>query len=380
MLDGAAGRPKQVRQRIGGDVGAGQQQTFLARFGREGLAQGLRGVLRRHEVGLEEVLPQHAGRRGPDGGDADTGQGAGVHAQRSQALDQARRPVGRREDQPVELPQAPQRRVDDGPVLGRANLDGGALDDVRPEEGEPLGQPGSLPPRSRHEDPLPPERQLLQPGDPLAEADHLADDDECGGFDVRLGGGVRGRRQRGLDGPLVRPGRVLDDGDGRLLAPSGGEEPLGNRRQVAHAHVEDERVDAGQGVVVDGRLALGGVLVAGDERDGRGASPVGQGDAGVAAGGDGRRHAGDDAEGDAGGRQGVGLLAAAAEDQRVPALEPDHDLPGSALLDKQGADLLLAKPRGPGALADVDPLGARRGQRQQLRRRQPVVKNHIRLR
>ena len=36
------------------------------------------------------------------------------------------------------------------------------------------------------------------------------------------------------------------------------------------------------------------------------------------------RNAGDDLEGDAGGLEGLGLLAPAAEDQRIPAFEACH--------------------------------------------------------
>ena len=53
------------------------------------------------------------------------------------------------------------------------------------------------------------------------------------------------------------------------------------------------------------------------------------------------------------------LLAAAAEHQRVAALEPHDPLPGAAVLDEQPVDLLLRHLRPAALLADVDELRVR---------------------
>ena len=93
----------------------------------------------------------------------------------------------------------------------------------------------------------------------------------------------------------------------------------------ADAHVEDERAgEGGQRRPVDRALGLAGILVRRHEGDRRGHVAMGDRDAGVG----GRRHtgghAGHDLERHAGLDQRLRLLAAAAEDERVAALEA-HD-------------------------------------------------------
>ena len=81
--------------------------------------------------------------------------------------------------------------------------------------------------------------------------------------------------------------------------------------------------------------------------------------------------------GDAGLGQHGRLLAAAGEHERVAALQPHDGLAGPAPLDQQRADVLLGHRVAPRRLADVDPLGARRRQVEQLGGRQPVVHHHV---
>ena len=61
---------------------------------------------------------------------------------------------------------------------------------------------------------------------------------------------------------------------------------------------------------------------------------------------------GHDLEGDAGGAQRGGLLAASCEDERVAALEAHDGAAGvaAAVLDEEGVDLVLGRARTPGAL------------------------------
>ena len=103
----------------------------------------------------------------------------------------------------------------------------------------------------------------------------------------------------------------------------------------------------------------------------------GEGDARIGPGGDGRRHARHHAEGAPGGREGVGLLAPAAEDQRVAALQPDDELALAALGHEQLVDLRLGHGVGVGSFADVDQLGVGAAARQQGGVRQPVVTHHV---
>ena len=126
-------------------------------------------------------------------------------------------------------------------------------------------------------------------------------------------------------------------------------------------------------------MILGRVLVAGDERDARGDTPVRDGDARVGGGGDPARDAGDDLEGYSRFYQGKRLLTAAPEDVRVAPLQAHHRLAGAAELDEEGVDLLLRHRGLSGLLADVDKL--RFGPRvfQQALRGEPVVDDGVGL-
>ena len=74
-----------------------------------------------------------------------------------------------------------------------------------------------------------------------------------------------------------------------------------------------------------------------------------------------------------------GLLAAAAEQEVVAALQPHHaaSLPG--LFDEDRVDVFLRRLRAPRDLADVDLLGVRAGLVEHGERRQPVVDDDIGL-
>ena len=86
---------------------------------------------------------------------------------------------------------------------------------------------------------------------------------------------------------------------------------------------------------VERGLRLGRVLVAGDERHAAGELAVRDRDAGVGGRGDAGRHAGHDLERDAGLAQHERLLAAAAEHERVAALEAHDAPPGARVLEQQ---------------------------------------------
>ena len=92
---------------------------------------------------------------------------------------------------------------------------------------------------------------------------------------------------------------------------------------------------------------------------------MGDRDPGVGGRGDARGDPGNDLELDPGGGKRLGLLAAAAEHERVAALQPDDAAPGAGALDHQRLDLLLRDASRARALADVDELGvvARAGER-----------------
>ena len=72
-----------------------------------------------------------------------------------------------------------------------------------------------------------------------------------------------------------------------------------------------------------------------------------------------RSNAGDDFERNAGVGQSFGLFAAATEDERIAAFQPDDVAAALAAFDKQRADLFLRERVFGFLLADVDALGGR---------------------
>jgi hypothetical protein len=135
---------------------------------------------------------------------------------------------------------------------------------------------------------------------------------------------------------------ALDDRGGLTwIAPACGEAP-GDQRQLPDPHVEDQRArEAGERVPVERGARLLGILVARDERHRGGGVAVGHRDARIRGGGDARRHARHHLERHAGRGEHLGLLAAAAEHERIPALQPHDALAGARELDEQGARLVL---------------------------------------
>ena len=81
--------------------------------------------------------------------------------------------------------------------------------------------------------------------------------------------------------------------------------------------------------------------VAGDDDELVGEPAVGHRDAGDPGDGDRAGDAGDDLHRDVGGRAREELLHAAAEDERVPALEPDDEPARARVPDERRVDLLL---------------------------------------
>ena len=86
---------------------------------------------------------------------------------------------------------------------------------------------------------------------------------------------------------------------------------------------------------------------------------------------------GHDLELDPGLAQRFALLAAAAEDERVAALEPDDALARARGLDQPLADLLLRDRGHARLLADVDELGVLAGAVERAGRDQAVVEDRV---
>ena len=150
--------------------------------------------------------------------------------------------------------------------------------------------------------------------------------------------------QGGHQGLLGAARAPANERHGRVLAAAPGHEVARDHGQVLHAHVEHQRAVAlGVDLPVVAALLLGGVLVPGDEADARGVVAVGHRDARIGRGGHAGRDAGHHLEGDARLHQLLGLLAAAAEDVRVAALQAGHALAGAGLVDDELVDLVLGR-------------------------------------
>ena len=86
---------------------------------------------------------------------------------------------------------------------------------------------------------------------------------------------------------------------------------------------------------------------------------------------------GHDLERHAGGGEGLRLLAATAEDERVAALEAHDEAPREPVLDETGVDLLLGHRVVVGPLRGVDQQAAGGRLVEQLATDQPVVHQHL---
>ena len=89
---------------------------------------------------------------------------------------------------------------------------------------------------------------------------------------------------------------------------------------------------------------------------------MGHRDTGVGRHGNRRADPGYDFEGNAGVRQRLGFFPSPAEDERVATFQPDHRLPCLGARDEQVIDLGLGNGVMIGAFADVNQLGAARGE------------------
>ena len=226
----------------------------------------------------------------------------------------------------------------------------------------------------------PKQRRALEPGQPLAQRRHRPDDGDRGRPDARRPRPAR--RSPPACAVTVRwPGSVPRS---TTAAGSAAGRPCSisarrDRGQRAHAHVEDERAREGrQRRPVERALGLGRILVRGHEGDRRGLVAVGDRDARVGGCGDAGGHAGHDLERHARLGERLGLLAAAAEHERVAALQAHHPLAlraharRAARLISSCADAGVA-----GLLADVDQLGVRPRVLAAAARDQAVVDDHV---
>ena len=222
------------------------------------------------------------------------------------------------------------------------------------------------------------ERAGVEPRQLVVQGRNLTHDDDGGVRQAALGrvgcDGVQAPDGDALGGP----GAALDDGRRRLAGHAVRHEALGDDGQVLHAHEEHEGAPQVRHLLpVHGRGQLRGVLVAGDHRERRGHPAVRHGDARIRRRGDAGRDARHHGERDAVGSQLLGLLAAAAEHERVAAFEAHERASRRGLLHEQRVDLVLREGVAVGRLAHVHELACRGRLRDDVRRHEPVVHEHV---
>ena len=346
-----------LAQRLDQDVAPlarARDQDALERHVRQRLDEPFGHRSPRDGVGRDPVLAERPRGAGAHRRDVQAGEAARVAAGGEQPREQLVDAVGARRHQPVVAAQVRE--------LGRERdgADRGRLDHRRPELAQPRRERAGLRAGARDGDGAPVQRAPLEPRQVVAQGHHRPDQRHRGRPDA-LGRGALGHvGERGHERALARQRAALDHRDGLVRRAPLGLQPLGDPRQRADAHVEDERArEASERAPIEHRLGLVGVLVAGDEGDAAGQLPVRDRDARVRRRGDPGGHAGHDLELDARLAQHERLLAAAAEHQRIAALEPHHPPPGAPVLDEQPVDLLLRHLRPAALLADVDQLRVR---------------------
>ena len=292
--------------------------------------------------------------------------------------------VRAREDQPLIRVELRDGRIDGRiAVIGRGDCDSRLLDDAGAELFEAGRELRGLAARARDEHRLAKERLLAQLVEPLqlaAQLDDLADDEDGRGLQSRLldiFGDLADRRHKDL---LLRLRAPANDGSRRIGRTAIRDELRRDVRQIGHAHEEDERVDACRELVpADVALALRRVFMAGDDGERRRDAAVRDGDAGIGRHRDGRRDARHDLERQAVLLEQQPLLAAAAEDKRVAALEAHDRLALFCLIDEQLVDVRLLHRVVARGLADVDELRIARRPAEDAVIREAVVDDNLGL-
>ena len=357
-----------VRQDVAG-LGRPRDQDALAAHVGQRLEQALGHEALGHHVRAHPVPLELGGGAGTDGGDGGAGERPRVAAERVEVGADAVR--AREADQVIGLRPGEQNGA-------RLDPDRGRLEHLGAQLAQPRGEAAGLVAGARDRDDLAVQRTALEPGERVAERSDRADHGNGRRPKARLADAFGDLGERGGDRALARQSAAGDHGRRLLRVAPCRAEPLGDQREVADAHVEDERAgEAGQGVPVEHRLLLAGILVAGDEGDGGRSIAVCHGDARVGRRGHARRHARHDLEGDARGRQRLGLLAPAAEHEGVASLEAYDPAAGAAELHEQGVEVVLLHRRRARLLADVSELRLGARPFEGPRRDEAVVEDHV---
>ena len=222
-------------------------------------------------------------------------------------------------------------------------------------------------------------RQLLVPGELVGQAAHAADHDDCRRLDARTLRLLGKRGHRGDNAPLTCGRTLLQHRRRSVGAHARVQQARHDIGKRTDAHEEHERaLRAHERLEVD--VVIGaGALVAGDDVQRRREIAVRHGNAVVGGNGDGRRDAGHDFVGHAMLGEQLELLAAAAEHERVAALQAHDLVAGERLVEQHLADLLLAHRVVRSALAHVDRARVARNAGQHAIAHERVVHDHVGL-
>ena len=164
--------------------------------------------------------------------------------------------------------------------------------------------------------------------------------------------------------------RLRHDRRRRLRRPPARHERRARLFEPAESHVEDERPFARD---VRREIELAGVRVRRHERHAGRALAVRERDGRRRRRAQRRGDAGDHLEGNARGRELLGLFSAASEDERIAALEADDVLALEGPLDDERMDARLVVPAAAGPPPDRDELRVARSQREDARGHELVV-------
>jgi hypothetical protein len=205
---------------------------------------------------------------------------------------------------------------------------------------------------------------------------HVTYDDHRRRGQAGFGDALRDRLQRRDQRPLPRGRRPLDHRDRCCPGATGVLERVGDRRDAADAHQQDQRAwKRRQRREIDLRFVLGRVLMPGHDGERRRQPTMRDGDARVRGSGDRRRHPGHDLVAETRGATRLCLLGATAKHERVAALQPDDRLPRVRAGHEQVVDLVLRQRVALGRFADVDHPRVRPAQPQRVARREPVIRH-----
>src|SRR5690606_19141908 len=138
---------------------------------------------------------------------------------------------------------------------------------------------------------------------------------------------------------LTRDRSPADNCHRHVFSAASVDELLGDLAKVAHTHVDAESaVELGEFPKIDVQFVLRRVFMSGDEADGGGQLPVGEGDACISRGCKGGGDSGDNFERNVVLGEGHGFFSPATKNEGVSAFQAYHLFPGICVGDEDLLD------------------------------------------